>query len=155
MDIEKWSLRISAIAIACAILLRLGTGGWFETIVRSLSSPEAVSVMLFLETGRVVRLSTPETPSPTVPIENTLPPDTQSEESAALPVFAQEDARLVEVNSVCGYDADLQELLQKPLSWNLKQTDPTVLILHSHGTESYTKTEDYTESNYNIQLHFL
>jgi stage II sporulation protein P len=33
--------------------------------------------------------------------------------------------------------------LQQPLSWNLKQDKPTVLILHSHASESYENTEGY------------
>lgn len=149
MDVEKMSLRIGAIAVACAVLLRLGTNGSFNAVVKALSSPEAISVMLFLETGRVVKPVAPESPtSSTAPTESAPPPpETQPEEPAALPVFAKEDAALVEVNSVCGYHADLPDLLQKPLSWNLKQQAPTVLILHSHGTESYTKTEDYAESS--------
>lgn len=150
MDIEKWSLRIGAITVVCAILLRLGANGGFGAVVKALTSPEAVSVMLFLETGRVVKPTQQETPIPsTAPTEEDTQPhqNTQPEELPALPVFGETDASLVEVNSVCGYDTDLPALLQKPLSWNLKQDAPTVLILHTHGTESYTKTEDYTESS--------
>jgi len=58
-----------------------------------------------------------------------------------------EDAQLVEVNSACGYQVDLQAMLEMPLSWDLTQDGPAVLILHSHGTESYTKTEEYQESS--------
>lgn len=150
MDTEKWSLRIGAMAVACAILLRLGAGGSFGAMVEALSSPEAVAVMLYLETGRVVKPAQPETPTPsTAPTEEDTqsPPNTQPEEPQALPAFVEADASLVEVNSVCGYDADLPTLLQQPLSWNLKQEAPTVLILHTHGTESYTKTENYEESS--------
>ena len=37
----------------------------------------------------------------------------------------------------------------QPLNWNLVSEAPTVLILHTHGTESYTKSpgEIYTESS--------
>ena len=65
----------------------------------------------------------------------------------AFPVFGEEDAALVEVNSVCGYETDLPALLQQPLIWDLTQENPTVLILHSHGTESYRKTDDYEETS--------
>ena len=149
MDIEKKSLRVGAMAIACAILLRLGSDGALGAVVKALSSPEAVSVMLFLETGRVVKPVAPEPPAvATVPAEEvTVPQSALPEELPALPAFAASDAALVEVNSVCGYETDLPALLQQPLSWNLKQESPTVLILHTHGTESYTKTEDYEESS--------
>jgi stage II sporulation protein P len=56
------------------------------------------------------------------------------------------DAEFVDVNNYSGKTADVKALLQKPLSWQLQQAEPTVLILHSHGTESYRKTEDYKET---------
>ena len=47
----------------------------------------------------------------------------------------------------CVLRPDLEALLMKPLEWNLKGADPSVLILHTHTTESYSKTEeDYAES---------
>lgn len=149
MNIEKKSLRIGAMAIACAILLRLGSNGALGAVVKALSSPEAVSLMLYLETGRVVKPALPEIPTQfaTQLEEDEATVNVQPEEAPALPAFAEDDASLVEVNSVCGYDTDLPALLQQPLSWNLKQEAPTVLILHTHGTESYTKTEDYEESS--------
>lgn len=149
MDIEKMTLRVGAMAVAGAILLRLGAGGGFGAVVKALSSPEAVSVMLYLETGRVVKPILPEFPTQSAaPLaDDSASQSTKPEEMPVLPAFAAGDALLVEVNSVCGYDTDLPALLQQPLSWNLKQESPTVLILHSHGSESYTKIEDYTESS--------
>ena len=91
---------------------------------------------MFMQTGRVVKplaLS-----RETVPEETAPPPEKAS--------FSPEDADLVQVNSLCGYDVDLQAMLAAPLSLPLKTGEPTVLILHSHATESYTKTEDYQES---------
>lgn len=48
----------------------------------------------------------------------------------------------------CGYRPDVAALLQQPLDWDLTGTQPTVLILHTHASESYTKTpgQVYTES---------
>lgn len=151
MDWEKWCLRVSAAAVIGAILLRLSSGGMLGTVVEALSSPEVLSVMLYLETGRVVRPVQPQLPEE---IQNTAPEETEQtpspEQELKEPVqavFAEADAALVEVNSVCGYDTDLPALLQQPLDWELTQQEPTVLILHTHGTESYTKTEDYRESS--------
>lgn len=148
MNLEKWSLRIGAIAIACAILLRMSSGGALGAVMQTLSSPEAMAVMLYLETGRVVR---PAEPKPPVTPEQTQPPEetvaVAAPEEPAQAVFGADDAALVAVNSVCGYDVDLPALLQQPLSWDLTGQAPAVLILHTHGTESYTKTEDYTESS--------
>ena len=153
MNWEKWCLRVGAAAVLCAILLRLSSGGALGTMVQTLSSQEALSTMLFLETGRVIRPA--QSQSATEPTEEpTQTTQTQPAEAETTPreetaqaVFAEADTALVEVNSVCGYDADLPTLLQKPLSWNLTQEAPTVLILHTHATESYTKTESYTESS--------
>lgn len=152
MDLEKWSFRVGAAAIAFAVLLRLGSNGAFGAVADALASPEAVEIIMLLETGKPVRVVAPQ--APTVPAETapTAPPETtaaapEDTQAAAAPVFAPEDAALVEVNSVCGYDADVPALIRQPLAWDLKQQAPTVLILHSHGTESYQKTEDYEESS--------
>ena len=145
MDLQRRGLRIGAAVIACAVLLRLADGGMGK-LIRLLSDQRVMSAIFFLETGRVVRpveelIQSEEVRPPAPP-----PPETVTPEPV-LPVFAPTDADLVEVNSVCGYDADLPALLQQPLEWDLTRPEPTVLILHTHGTESYTKTEEYTESS--------
>lgn len=148
MDMEKWSLRVGAGALACALLVRLGAGGVFSAAARALAAPEAMTVMMFLESGRVVRVAPEEMPQSAPPPQ--LPQLTQQPtepEEPAQAVFNADDAALVEVNSACGLDADVPALMLQPLSWDLTQNAPTVLILHSHGTESYEKTEDYEESS--------
>ena len=153
MNWEKWCLRVGAAAVCCAILLRMSSGSMLEKVVQTLSSQEALATMLFLETGRVFRPaqsqpSTEPTEEPTQPAQTEpTQAETAPREETVQAVFAEVDAALVEVNSVCGYDTDLPTLLQKPLSWDLPQETPTVLILHTHATESYTKTESYTESS--------
>ena len=141
MDWEKWCLRIGAGAVVFALAVRLIGGGAVQAVVEKLTQPEVASALLFMETGRILR-PIPEEPLPETPEapeapENTVP--------VALPAFSPSDADLVKVHAVNGYDADLPALLAEPLSWKLKQTKPTVLIVHSHGSESYTKTEDYEE----------
>ena len=153
MDLQSKSLRVGAAVIACAVLLRLGSNGLFDKAVQAFSDPETAALLFYLETGKVMRpapaTQTPTTQPETTPATEqttapTQPQQDQPQQAAA--VFAEADVDLVEVNSACGYDADLPALLQQPLVWQLKQDAPTVLILHTHGTESYTKTEDYTES---------
>lgn len=146
MDIEKWSLRIGTAALVFAVVVRLGSTGVFGKAIRLLQSPEAVSVMLFLETGRLVRSITPELPEPEPEPEETQP--TEIMEEPALPVFAAEDASLVKIKNVCGLKTDVPTMLEAPLSWQLKSAEPTVLILHSHGSESYENKEKYKESGY-------
>lgn len=141
MQAEKLCFQVGVAALVLAVVVRLGSNGVLGKAVEKLSTPEAMSVMLFLETGRVLRPAEPTVPQPT-----TQPEETQPEQLPAVPVFGQADALLVDVNNYSGKEADVEALLQKPLNWQLKQSQPTVLILHSHGTESYTKTEDYKET---------
>lgn len=137
MKLEQKSLKLGALVIGMAALLRLAGSGALTPVLQLLVQPETVSVLMFMETGRVVR---PLTTQPDA-TEVTQPPE---EIDAGL---TPEDAALVEVNSVCGYEVDLQSMLEMPLAWDLTQPGPTVLILHSHGTESYQQTEQYQESS--------
>lgn len=146
MDLQRRTVRFCSAVLVCAILFRLLGGGLLGRLVKSFASPEMMSFLLYLETGNVVKPSqTPQIPTtcPTtpsaVPTEPSSPPE--------LPVFAPVDAALVDLNNACGYDPDVKALLQKPLVWDLTADAPTVLILHSHGTESYAKTENYIESS--------
>ena len=139
MNWEKWCLRIGAGAVLFALAVRLLSGGAVQAVVNTLASPKTASVLLFLETGRVLR------PAPAESIQEQTPTPTVQAEEKTVAVFAPEDAELVEVHSVCGYDTDLPGWLATPLSWELKSQEPTVLIVHSHGTESYDNTENYDE----------
>lgn len=62
--------------------------------------------------------------------------------------FTAEDAALVTVWSHCGCQADVEQALLKTLDWDLRQSGPQVLILHTHTTESYTQIdgENYSET---------
>lgn len=154
MEAERRSLQVGTMVVAGALLLRLLSGGVPDAIARTLAKPEVASFLLYLETGRVIRPVTPQaSPEPvteTTPEVTEIP--TQPEESPAPEVsapveFSAGNAASVNIRNYCGYEANVEKLLEKPLSWNLKQAVPTVLILHSHGSESYEKTEDYTESS--------
>ena len=169
MDWQGKTIRISAIVLACAVLLRLGSIGALDPILQLLTSPSAAAVFLFLETGHILRpvgLPQPDNPGsqeqtlsgdPTGPPQTT-PSTEPAPPSQAVTVFSPDDASLVKVNSYCGYDADVPAWLAEPLRWELATPQPTVLILHSHGTESYENTEGYAEygdyrtrdENYNV-----
>lgn len=142
MKPEEKSLRLGIVIIVAALLLRFFSGGLAEKALAFLSSEKLAAVLLYLETGRII-VPIPET---TAPAEEP-PPPTTPEEPVSLPVFAPEDSSFVEIHNTCSYTVDVQTLLQKPLAWELTGSEPTVLILHSHGSESYTKTENYTESS--------
>ena len=57
MDHYKWSLRAGAGMILCAIFLRLVAAGYFHPIGDLLTKPYLASMMIYLETGRIVRFS--------------------------------------------------------------------------------------------------
>lgn len=172
MDQYAKTVRIGAMVLACAMVLRLGSLGFFDPVVELLTSRWAAAVVLFLETGHILRPAPPvknPTPSadetvsleatqPPPTTESTIPPTQSTQPPQSVTVFAPSDANLVEVNSYCGYEADVESWLAQPLQWDLKQEAPTVLIVHSHATESYENTENYKESssyrtldpNYNV-----
>lgn len=138
---EQKVLRVSTWVIVSALLLRLLSG--FLPVLSS----EAVSVMLFLQTGRLVRPGNIIfTPDPTEQTDPTSPDPTQPEQpEPELPVFSAGDAALLTINSSFRYEADLAALLTQPLTWDLSADAPTVLIVHSHGSESYAPTGEYAE----------
>ena len=150
MDHHNRSLRTGAAAILMAVVLRLGMGGFFQPIADMLCQPNMASLMIYLETGRIVRFSdspgtsTPIAEVPTAPTDPTEP----ARPDSAVPVFSALDAAMVEFSGVEA-NADPEALLETPLSWDLTGTAPTVLIYHSHATESYTPSpgEDYQESS--------
>lgn len=105
------------------------------------SHPETVSLLVYLETGRVVKPVMLTVP--TEPTETTVPEKpTQPQENGVS--FNAEDAQLVQVSNFSHYAIDVPALLTQELQWNLMGQEQKVLILHSHATESYTKTEQFS-----------
>lgn len=152
MDHQQRSLRVGFAVILCALLLRLGIAGAFDPVVEFLSQPKIASFLIYLETGRIVRFSasdetlavfSPESPEPAFEAEETTPPA-----ETVLPTFIAADAQEIEVRYNCSLRPDLEELITRPLTWDLTGDEPTVLILHTHATESYTQSagEDYEET---------
>ena len=148
MEAERRSLQIGTVVVIGALLLRLISGGALEALAQVFAKPQVASFLLYLETGRVIRPAAPQIPPETIPEETEAPTEapTQPEEVVS-PVFSPEDVSLVDIRNYCGYEADTEALLTQPLSWDLKQDAPTVLILHSHGSESYENTEGYEASS--------
>lgn len=156
MNTDRRVLQIGAAVIGCALFFRLLGGGIMETAVQALNQQTLTKIILFLETGRT--LPTPPPEEATAPPETSAPTETQPAETQAvlaanteeLPqpvVFAQSDAALAQVRNSTGYDLNTEAALLAPLSWELTGDAPTVLILHTHGTESYVNNEGYAESS--------
>lgn len=142
MDQEQRSLRLGAAVIVCAIMLRLINSSAAPPVIPILNQPEAASFLVYLETGRIVRTDSPPAESPPllpageadVPAAATEPAST----AADVPQFTVQDADDLSMTYSASYRPDPQALLLSPLSWDLRGKEPTVLILHTHATESYT-----------------
>ena len=59
MKPENKHLRVSAIAIAGALVLRLISGNLPDRLIRFFSKPETMAAVVFLETGTVMRVPDP------------------------------------------------------------------------------------------------
>lgn len=146
---QKKILQLGAAILAFAVLLRLTGAGAFTPIVNALGSREMLSFLIYTQTGRVVRpaapLADPDPTNSTFPTEITQPTEPTETVPEAVLSFSQSDLEFVEVNYNCSYDPDLGELLTAPLELNLAGEEPTVLIIHTHGSESYSGDYDAVE----------
>ena len=121
---------VCACTLALALVLRMaGSVGFLE-------NETLISALVYLQTGRVVRY--PDAPNPDMPA--TTPPSSAIPEQPARGIqLSGADAEAVKVTNFTDYQPNVEEFLQMPLDWDLTGTQPTVLILHTHATESYTK----------------
>lgn len=135
MDLQQKTLRVGLMAILCAAVFRLCTVDVAHFLPGLRQSSLITSLITYLETGLPVRFSPSsedfspdfvETPHPLLPQET----------QPVLPLF--DSAESVEVQYFSTVKPDLQELIAQPLQWDLSGEEPTVLILHTHGTESYS-----------------
>ena len=152
MDQQNRTLRFGTAVVAGAVVFRLGLGGAFQPLVDWFLKPETQSLLIYLETGRKVRFSSslPENTNPvTAPPEESLPAEVPvTEPPLALPVFSVDEAAELDIRYSTSARPDLEKLLTEPLIWDLTGSEPTVLILHTHATESYTRhQESYKESS--------
>ena len=136
--------RVGLAALCLAALVRLWTSGVPEQVASFLTQPDTVAFLIYLGTGRDVRFSSvSEAFSPGF-MESPPPAPLQPKEQ---PVPSFSEAELPKLYYGVSKQPDVGALMERPLFWDLTGKDPTVLILHTHSTESYTKKgEDYTES---------
>ncbi len=147
MDLQRHSLRFGASLIAAALLFRLADAEFFRTLAEKLEQTNIAAFSLYLETGRHVRFS-PSLDAVEVLAHESPTPDF-AKIPAALPVFSAADAENIEMRYNCSLRPDLAALLTRPLDWDLTADEPTVLIVHTHTTESYTRSsgEQYEETS--------
>ena len=136
--------RVGLCAILCALVLRLWDEGYGDKLLNLLTSPGAAAFYIYLETGRDVRFS-PSLPAFSPDFMESPPAATLPVTEPTLPSFSDADG--LELYYASTKDPDISALLAQPLSWNLRGEEPTVLIIHTHTTESYTRVDEpYTES---------
>ncbi len=134
MEPEKRSLKAGAIAILLAVVLRLITNGTLQPILQSVGARDLASMMMYLETGRLAGNRPPASEPP--PAEPPEPEETVP--SAQQPLrFTREDLSSVQVRYDGDYRPDLEKWITAPVELKLQGREPTVLILHTHGCESF------------------
>ena len=134
MDHYGRSIRMGAMAIALAVVVRLGNTGF--ALPKWVADPGFASFLIYLETGRVAR-PLPETTSPPE-TEPTLP-----QSPVERPAFSASEEDLVLIRGAYEGAIPVGALLEEPLEWELAQESPVVLILHTHGSEAYRGTVNY------------
>ena len=115
---ERRSTKIGAALLVFATVLRLLTGApaWQgEDPITSIQ-----------------KLPFVPTQAQTAPTEPTAPPP-------VIPSFTASDADKTRLRYSCDYRVEVEKLLEKDLQWQLSDGQPAVLIVHTHGSESYTK----------------
>jgi len=143
MHQHRQTKRFCTYMVLLALCFRLTLEGVPQMLFARVTQPELLPFLIYLETGRDVRFSS-SVPTPSDFCRESPPPVT----GPVIPSFSPEDAGEVEVFYSCSVSPDLGQLLAAPISWDLTGQEPTVLILHTHTTESYTKAgESYEESS--------
>ena len=149
MDHPHNSLRVGAAAVLCALVFRLFSSGVLDNVISWVTQPNIAAFLIYLETGRDVRFSASQEVFLVFPAESApprLPEETTAPTEPVLPSFS--DTGLTEMYYANKVQPDIEALLRQSLSWDLTGTEPTVLILHTHSTESYTKSgESYVETS--------
>ncbi len=141
MDLEDRAWRVGLTALLTTLLVRLWAMGMPQRVVSWLTEPNIAKFLIYLETGRDVRFSPSQETVP--PNFGTFTPDYMESPAAAsesdpLPPFLEP----VQLMNTSGKKVQAEALLEEPLTWSLRGEEPTVLILHTHSTESYTQRDE-------------
>ena len=131
MDWDQRCIRFCAGLVFSAMALRLCAGGALIPLGQAVTNPEAASFLLYLHTGRVVRAA------PELTYRTPDPPATEPDPGTPL-TFSPEDAAAISIDNATALHPDTGALVGMDLDLDLRGDEPTVLILHSHTTESFT-----------------
>ena len=125
---ERRSTKIGAALLVFATLLRLLTG------IPVWPGDDPITT--------IQKLPFVPTQAQTVPTEPTAAP------LPVIPSFTAAQEELTRLRYSCDYRVDVGKLLQQSIKWQLDDGQPAVLIVHTHGSESYTKElgQNYKET---------
>ena len=142
-NIEKRSARFGAAILIFSVLLR-----WTAAVSTMTAQAEGFSPHRPVGGITIGQRPGPTTTLPTAPTVTTIP-QAPTTPNAPMPQpgirFEPADMAYVRLRYAtdCGYRAETETLLLQSVDWKLED-GPAVLIIHSHATESYTKTEGQT-----------
>ena len=164
MNHSKLARRVGVICIIAASVLRFAATGTPGQHLPLFAPPEVAAFLIRAEMGRDPAASTvpattatvPTRPAPTTGVSSlatTVPTTgptvpTTAKPTVSPPRFDAGDAAYLKLNYSCSRRPDTAALLSQSLRWSLMGQAPTVLIIHSHGTESYTPTADTAYTPY-------
>lgn len=124
---ERRSTKIGAALLVFATVLRLLAGA---PVWQAETPADSIQRLPFLSSQAQTMPTEPAAPQPVIPR------------------FTAEEAEKTQLRYSCDYRVDVGKLLEQSLQWNLADGQPAVLIVHTHGSESYTKEpgQNYKET---------
>ena len=138
MSLSKRCAYLGVAIILCAFAIRTVLH-WGE-----LQSPDGAKLLTYFYTGRWPEINAPD--KDTEPEQAPLPTHPEYTGKGPLQLSLQAGVS-VNCNNTTQYKTELEQWLLEPLEWNLKGEEPTVLIIHTHATESYRNFGQYKESD--------
>lgn len=153
---ENWNKRIRRTCVSVlllALILRLGSSGLMAA--PGPGAVDAAAFLLYLQTGRAAHPSS----AASEPVAASIPVETESVSVFTFPTvapegdltFSPEEADDIDIKFGGSYQPDLGALLAAPVDLDFSGTEPRILIIHTHATESYTMEpgwEYVASSNY-------
>ena len=155
MKKQKQAFRVGSLSILLAVLLRMICSGALGQNVALFSQPQLAAFLVFSETGREPQndpaadtapdvTTQPTTTAPTTAAPIVQPNPDPAPDALQLPtqkaIFTEDDMEYLTMNIECKRSPNVTKLLTQPLNWDLTGNQPTILIIHTHGTEAYTPT---------------
>ncbi len=147
------SKRCCAWMLVFSLCLRLCLTAGLDTkavamLAQAASEPDTARFLLFLETGQAPAV-VPEEPETQMAVVRVLAPQDKPEPEPVPIVVTQAEpllpdalaaASAISLAGQCTYRVDKAALLAQPSALRPVEDGPTVLIVHTHGSEAYTPT---------------